>query len=310
MSWIQPGVRFGSFQLELRGAKRADRLHLGRNYAALRDLKRGPVSWTLRSRRRLLHPRARRIRILQSHHPLGDLQRRRDQRPHAPRRAPRRRRPRHRLAQHLRHRSRHARADARHGPRVRTRSTDRLEVLGRVSPHPDVQPARVQASTSRTASRRAEASASRWCRRAADRRRILRLYRRLDSNTQVRDGSYLTGASFLLPHGWVQVNVSRFSPGEFPGDERLRCTTVSRRSRPASTTSGRARRSSAAGKTSPPTSIRTRRCPRPRNLPRTDRDARGFGGCAAAGHAVERHGRGSRKAAGSPAGAGRSRLRE
>ena len=46
VSWIQPGVRFGCFQLELRGAKRADRLHVGRNYAALRDLKRGPVSWS------------------------------------------------------------------------------------------------------------------------------------------------------------------------------------------------------------------------------------------------------------------------
>src|SRR5687768_5749510 len=41
-------------------------------------------------------------------------------------------------------------------------------------------------------------------------------YRRLDSNTQINDGSYLVGASVLLPKGWVQVNRSRFSPGEFP----------------------------------------------------------------------------------------------
>src|SRR5687768_3161743 len=46
VSWIQPGVRFGSFQLELRETKRGNRLHLGRNYAALRDLKHGNVSWT------------------------------------------------------------------------------------------------------------------------------------------------------------------------------------------------------------------------------------------------------------------------
>src|SRR5215213_9621253 len=46
VSWIQPGVRFGSFQMELRESKRADRLHLGRNYAALRDWKQGPVSWS------------------------------------------------------------------------------------------------------------------------------------------------------------------------------------------------------------------------------------------------------------------------
>src|SRR5688500_1123746 len=46
VSWIQPGVRFGSFQIELRESRRADRLHLGRNYAALRDWKQGPVSWS------------------------------------------------------------------------------------------------------------------------------------------------------------------------------------------------------------------------------------------------------------------------
>ena len=57
VSWIQPGVKFGSFEMELRDARRADRLHLGRNYAALRDLKTGGCPLDLRSRRRLLHPR-------------------------------------------------------------------------------------------------------------------------------------------------------------------------------------------------------------------------------------------------------------
>jgi cell division septation protein DedD len=41
-------------------------------------------------------------------------------------------------------------------------------------------------------------------------------YRRLDSNTVHGDGSFLVGANVLLSRGWVQVNVSRFSPGEFP----------------------------------------------------------------------------------------------
>ncbi len=31
--WLQPGERFGTFQIELRGTRRADRIHLGRNYA-------------------------------------------------------------------------------------------------------------------------------------------------------------------------------------------------------------------------------------------------------------------------------------
>ena len=49
VSWIQPGVRFGSFQLEVRETKRGNRLHLGRNYAALRDLRHGNISWTFES---------------------------------------------------------------------------------------------------------------------------------------------------------------------------------------------------------------------------------------------------------------------
>ena len=36
------------------------------------------------------------------------------------------------------------------------------------------------------------------------------------SNEQVRDGSVFAGASLLLPWGWMQVNVARFSPGDFP----------------------------------------------------------------------------------------------
>ncbi len=44
----------------------------------------------------------------------------------------------------------------------------------------------------------------------------LLLYRRVDSNEQRRDGSFLIGSNVLLSRGWVQINVSRFSPGDFP----------------------------------------------------------------------------------------------
>ena len=46
VSWIQPGVKFGNFEAEIRGTRRADRLHVGRNYAALRDVKTGGFRWT------------------------------------------------------------------------------------------------------------------------------------------------------------------------------------------------------------------------------------------------------------------------
>jgi cell division septation protein DedD len=215
VSWIQPGVRFGSFQLELRGAKRADRLHVGRNYAALRDLKRGAVSWSFeagdayftralgeygfsnlttapvtfsggaisaRTNRGALHVvggRATAWRNIFGTDPDT-------------------------LAQTL-------------GMiRGSYKMSDRLEVLGRIS--------RIQTSSLREfsfdiADSRQAGGGFRFTlvpavQLIADGSYVL--YRRLDSNVQVPDGSYLTGASFLLPHGWVQVNVSRFSPGEFP----------------------------------------------------------------------------------------------
>ena len=30
------------------------------------------------------------------------------------------------------------------------------------------------------------------------------------------DGSFLAGTNVLLPRGWIQFNVARFSPGDFP----------------------------------------------------------------------------------------------
>jgi cell division septation protein DedD len=41
-------------------------------------------------------------------------------------------------------------------------------------------------------------------------------YKRVGSNELVHDGSMTAGASFLHSRGWIQVNASRFSPGDFP----------------------------------------------------------------------------------------------
>jgi hypothetical protein len=41
-------------------------------------------------------------------------------------------------------------------------------------------------------------------------------YRRRDATDSQTDGSVLTGASLLLARGWLQANASRFSPGELP----------------------------------------------------------------------------------------------
>ncbi len=47
VSWLQPGTRFGTLQLELRGTERHNELHFGRIYSSLRDLKFGGLKWTV-----------------------------------------------------------------------------------------------------------------------------------------------------------------------------------------------------------------------------------------------------------------------
>jgi cell division septation protein DedD len=45
--WLQPGTRFGQFLLETRATRRDSQAHLGRTWLALRDAKTGHVTWTL-----------------------------------------------------------------------------------------------------------------------------------------------------------------------------------------------------------------------------------------------------------------------
>src|SRR5689334_8070789 len=47
VSWLQPGTRFGLFQMEIRGARRGDTLHTGRLYGAVRDASYRGVHWTI-----------------------------------------------------------------------------------------------------------------------------------------------------------------------------------------------------------------------------------------------------------------------
>ena len=282
-SWIQPGVQFGSFQVELRGSKRGDRLHLGRNYAALRELKHGLGVVELRSGRRLLHPRARRVRVLEPENSLGHLQRRRHQRPRPTRgdlhviggRATAWRNifgtdP-DTLAQTLGH-----------GPRQRTRSTiaSRCSAASPASRRPTCASSASPSTDSKQAGAGIRFILVPAVQLIADGSYVQ--YRRARLEVQVADGSFLTGASFLLPHGWVQVNASRFSPGEFPAMNDPMHDRESIFARRRIRASGRARRSS-AGWEIVTTNIDPdpARCPR---LPtcRADRDPRLWRGAYAA----------------------------
>ena len=47
VTWLQPGTRFGTVQLELHGTERRNEFHAGRIYGSLRDLKTGNYTWTI-----------------------------------------------------------------------------------------------------------------------------------------------------------------------------------------------------------------------------------------------------------------------
>ena len=47
VTWFQPGTRFGTLQLEVRGTERQNEPHFGRIYGSLRDLKAGGFRWTV-----------------------------------------------------------------------------------------------------------------------------------------------------------------------------------------------------------------------------------------------------------------------
>lgn len=215
VAWLQPGDRFGTFQVELRGTRRGDRLHVGRNYAALRDVKYRGLSWTFEAgdtyfTRALgeygfsnlttpavtfgggaLSARSTNSSI----HVIGG---------------------RTTAWRNIFGSDPDTLAQWVSMVRGSHRFNDRLEILGR-------------ASRIRTSGLREFAFSIADSKQAGGGMRF-RLtpavqligdgsfvqYRRLDSGVQQRDGSFVAGANFLLSRGWIQMNVSRFSPGEFP----------------------------------------------------------------------------------------------
>lgn len=46
VSWLQPGARFGTFQIEIRGIARDGAPHLGRSFASWRDVKLARATWS------------------------------------------------------------------------------------------------------------------------------------------------------------------------------------------------------------------------------------------------------------------------
>jgi cell division septation protein DedD len=215
VSWFQPGTRFGTLRLDLRGTRRDDLPHLGRAFVGVRDLKYRGVAWSLEAGDTYFSPAIGDYRFANLSAPsltfAGG--------------AVSGRSPRTSVGLVV------GRATA--WRNLYGSDADTLDqdiALGRVSyKATDGLDLSTRASRVRTGDLKEYRStieesdqgsvAARWIVTPA-----LQLvgdggivsYRRRGAATRELDGSGLAGASVLLPRGWVQINASRFSPGELP----------------------------------------------------------------------------------------------
>ena len=213
--WTQPGVRFGQLQLEVRASRRGDELHLGRTWFALRDAKARGVSWTFEGGDLYTPPAAVDYRFSNISAPAitftggaasaksksGSLQ-------------------------IVAGRSTAWRNIFGTDPdtlgqtlgraRGSYHATPRVQLLARAS--------RVRTTNLKEFTRTIDASDQ-----AGGGVRVLVSpsfhliadgafvrYRATGATAPVRDYSYLGGAHLLLSRGWVQLNASRYSPGDMP----------------------------------------------------------------------------------------------
>ena len=253
------GVRFGSFQLELRETKRADRPHVGRYYAALRDVNRRGVSWSFEAGDTYFTRGLGEYGFSNLTTPAVTLNGGAI------------------TARHARGTLQIVGGNAAAWRNIfgtdpdtlgqtlglvrgAYKVSDRLEVLSRISRIQTWNLAEFGFSIvdSKQAGAGVRVALSPSIQLIGDGSYLQ--YRRVDSPIHVADGSFLTGASFLLPRGWIQMNVARFSPGDFPA---MNDAMHDRESAFAAgdTTCGHGRRCLAAGRRSPRTSIPIPACP-------------------------------------------------
>ena len=215
VSWLEPGTRFGTFHMELRGARRGDVIHTGRMYGSLHDLKFRGATWTIEAGDGYFVPTLSEYRFSNLFSPAVTF---------------------------------NGAAISGHTKRsslsiVAGQTTAWRNIFGndpqgleqwvgvarathQLSPKFEVsaRASRVRTSSLREfsytidASDQAGGGARAWITPAvqivADGSAVK--YRRPGLTNWEVDGSYMTGASWLHSRGWVQLNASRFSPGDFP----------------------------------------------------------------------------------------------
>lgn len=215
VSWLQPGTRFGIFQMEIRSTRRGDEAHLGRAYMAIRDVNYAGVAWSFEGGDTYFSPAIGDYRLSNLFTPAvtftgGAVTGRTKQS----------------SLQLVVGRAAAWRNIFGSDPetldqdialaRVTHKPIDRLEVSARAS--------RIRTrdlkefSFSIDASDQAGGGARIWLtpelQLVGDASIVS--FRRTGASTRERDLSYLAGANWLHKRGWLQVNASHFAPGEFP----------------------------------------------------------------------------------------------
>ena len=215
ISWLQPGTRFGVFQIELRGARRGNILHTGRIYGSVRELKWRQSVWTVEAGDAYFSPGLGEYRLANLFTPAvtfngasitgrtprsaivvvaGNTTAWRNIFGNDP----------EALGQTL------ALARLTHQPiarvqfnarasRVRTSS---LEEFSYTIDAGDQVGAGAKVGVTSSLQLVADGSVV--------------SYRRTGVAERERDASYVAGANWLHSRGWLQLNLSRFSPGDFP----------------------------------------------------------------------------------------------
>jgi cell division septation protein DedD len=215
IAWLEPGTRFGIFQAELRATRRRERLHPGKSYVSLRDFKYRGLAWSFEAGDTWFAP------------PVSDY----------------------------RFTNLFAPAVTFNGAAVAARSprTSLQIVAGKTTAWRNIFGTDPQTLEQGLGLARAAYRATSWLEVSARASRVrtdnlkefsysiaasdqvgggvkLTLtpsiyvvgdgsyvsYRRIGTETRERDASGMVGLSWLHRRGWVQVNASRFSPGDLP----------------------------------------------------------------------------------------------
>jgi cell division septation protein DedD len=215
VSWLQPGSRFGIFQMEVRGTRRGKNPQLGRAYFSMRDLKYRGVIWTVEGGDAYFSPGIGDYKFSNLFTPAvtftgGSVTARTARSSVA----------------FVGGRASAWRNIFGSDPQALGQSLALFQASHRPIPALDftARASRIRTWTLKEFSYTIDASdqAGGGARLAVT--SSLQLvadgslvsYRRAGKAEREQDGSFMAGANWLHSRGWVQINASRFSPGDFP----------------------------------------------------------------------------------------------